>query len=99
MGIAMSGVRRSHPSLPAIELDPALVRQHYRDWSHPGTNVSQASVWARRGINLLLALVAIALTLPVMLCVAVLVWLTSRGPVLYTQVRIGLDRRASASRT
>jgi len=97
MGIAMSGVRRSHPSLPAIELEPSLVRQHYRDWSQPTNGTSRASEWTRRGINLLLALVAIILTLPVMLFVAVLVWLTSRGPVLYTQVRIGLDRRAPAS--
>jgi lipopolysaccharide/colanic/teichoic acid biosynthesis glycosyltransferase len=94
MGIAMSGARRSHPSLPAIELDPSLVRQHYRDWSQAGTNDFRASEWTRRGINLILALVAIIVTLPIMLCVAVLVWLTSRGPVLYTQVRIGLDRRA-----
>jgi lipopolysaccharide/colanic/teichoic acid biosynthesis glycosyltransferase len=98
MGIAMSGVRRSHPSLPAIELEPSLVRQHYRDWSQPGTNSAlRTSEWARRGINLLLALIAFIVMLPVMLFVAVLVWLTSRGPVLYTQVRIGLDRRAPAS--
>jgi lipopolysaccharide/colanic/teichoic acid biosynthesis glycosyltransferase len=100
MGIAMSGVRRSHPSLPAIELEPSLLRQHYRDWSQPGTDgASRSSEWTRRGINLLLALIAIIVTLPVMLFVAVLVWLTSRGPVLYTQVRIGLDRRTPASGT
>ncbi len=97
MGIAMSGVRRSHPSLPAIELDPSLVRQHYRDWGHTDTSFSRASEWTRRGINLSLALMAIIVTLPIMLCVAVLVWLTSRGPVLYTQVRIGLDRRAPST--
>jgi lipopolysaccharide/colanic/teichoic acid biosynthesis glycosyltransferase len=45
----------------------------------------------------LLALIAIIATLPVMLLVAVLVWLTSRGPVFYTQVRIGLDRRQPAT--
>ena len=100
MGIAMSGVRRSHPSLPAIELEPSLVRQHYRDWSQPGTNeASRSSEWTRRGINLFLASIAVIVMLPVMLFVAVLVWLTSRGPVLYTQVRIGLDRRAPASGT
>ncbi len=98
MSSAMSGVRRSHPSLPAIELEPSLVRQHYRDWSQHGTN-GVSSDWARRGINLLLALMAIMLTLPIMLFVAVLVWLTSRGPVLYTQVRIGLDRRAQTTGT
>jgi lipopolysaccharide/colanic/teichoic acid biosynthesis glycosyltransferase len=100
MGFAVSGARRSHPSLPAIELDPSLLRQHYRDWSQPGTDsASRSAEWTRRGINLLLALIALILTLPIMLCVAVLVWLTSRGPVLYTQIRIGLDRRAPPSGT
>src|SRR3954462_10590689 len=31
--------------------------------------------------------------LPIMLIIALLVRLTSRGPVLYTQMRVGLDRR------
>ena len=34
------------------------------------------------------------LTLPVMILIAILVKLTSRGPVLYEQARVGLDRRA-----
>lgn len=99
MGIAMSGVRSSHPSLPAIQLDPALTRQQYRDWSRPETwNGSlNSSDLARRGVNLILALVALVVTMPIMLLVALLVWLTSRGPILYTQVRVGLDRRAPAS--
>jgi lipopolysaccharide/colanic/teichoic acid biosynthesis glycosyltransferase len=46
-----------------------------------------------RGLNLLLALIALVLLLPVFLIIALLVWLTSDGPVLYTQVRVGLDRR------
>ncbi len=45
------------------------------------------------GLNLLLALIALVLLLPVFLIIALLVWLTSDGPVLYTQVRVGLDRR------
>ena len=64
-----------------------------RDWGHADTGFSRASEWTRRRINLVLALIAIIVTLPIMLFVAVLVRLTSRGPVLYTQVRVGLDRR------
>jgi lipopolysaccharide/colanic/teichoic acid biosynthesis glycosyltransferase len=99
MGIVMSGVRSSHPSLPAIQLDPALTRQHYRDWSRAETWDGSASTqeWVRRGINVLLALIALIVTMPIMILVALLVRLTSRGPVLYTQVRVGLDRRAQAS--
>ena len=98
MGIAMSGVRSSHPSLPAIQLDPALTRQHYRDWSRAETwSGSETSEWVRRGVNIILALIALIVTMPIMILVALLVRLTSRGPVLYTQVRVGLDRRAQAT--
>jgi len=96
MGMAMSGMRGSNPSLPAITaLEPALPRPQYRDWSSAGTRTgpSASSETVRRIINLLLALLAIIATLPVMALVAVLVWFTSRGPVFYTQVRVGLDRR------
>ena len=46
-----------------------------------------------RILNFVLALLALITLLPVMLIVALLVRLTSRGPVLYTQTRVGLDRR------
>jgi lipopolysaccharide/colanic/teichoic acid biosynthesis glycosyltransferase len=47
----------------------------------------------RRALNVLVAGLGLLLTAPVMLLVAALVKLTSRGPVFYTQTRIGLDRR------
>ena len=47
----------------------------------------------RRVVNVVLALAGLILLFPVMLLIALLVWLTSPGPVLYTQTRIGLDRR------
>jgi lipopolysaccharide/colanic/teichoic acid biosynthesis glycosyltransferase len=46
-----------------------------------------------RAVNFVLALAAMVSLLPVLLVIAVLVKLTSRGPVLYTQERVGLDRR------
>jgi lipopolysaccharide/colanic/teichoic acid biosynthesis glycosyltransferase len=49
---------------------------------------------ARRVLNVLVAAGGIVLALPAMLAIAVLTKLTSRGPVLFTQQRIGLDRRA-----
>src|SRR5438128_9559201 len=48
----------------------------------------------RRVLNIVAALAGIVLALPLMLVIAALVKLTSRGPVLFTQARIGLDRRA-----
>lgn len=49
--------------------------------------------WTRRLVNIVAAAVGIVLTLPLMLLIAALIKLTSRGPVLFTQVRVGLDRR------
>jgi lipopolysaccharide/colanic/teichoic acid biosynthesis glycosyltransferase len=46
-----------------------------------------------RILNFVLALIALIALLPVMLLIGLLVKLTSPGPVLYTQVRVGLDRR------
>jgi lipopolysaccharide/colanic/teichoic acid biosynthesis glycosyltransferase len=48
---------------------------------------------ASRALNFTLALLAILLVLPVMIVIAALVKLTSAGPILYTQTRVGLDRR------
>jgi lipopolysaccharide/colanic/teichoic acid biosynthesis glycosyltransferase len=96
MGIAMSGVRSSNPSIPAVTgaFDPLLVRSRYREWSSTAARSTQSTTdWPRRVLHLLLALIAIIITLPVMFLIAVLVRLTSRGPVLYTQVRVGVDRR------
>lgn len=53
---------------------------------------------ARRGLNVAAALVLLVLAAPVMVAIAILVKLTSRGPALYTQTRVGLDSRAPGAR-
>jgi lipopolysaccharide/colanic/teichoic acid biosynthesis glycosyltransferase len=57
----------------------------------PVTNPSHE--FERRVLNVVVAAIGIVLAAPLMLLIAVLVKLTSRGPVLYTQIRIGIDRR------
>jgi lipopolysaccharide/colanic/teichoic acid biosynthesis glycosyltransferase len=52
---------------------------------------------ARRVLNIVVALAGIALTWPVMLLIALAIKLTSRGPVLYSQWRVGVDRRVPVS--
>jgi lipopolysaccharide/colanic/teichoic acid biosynthesis glycosyltransferase len=47
----------------------------------------------RRILNVIVAGLLLLLTLPFMIIIAVLVKLTSRGPILYRQTRIGMDRR------
>src|SRR5213596_3377342 len=99
MGIAMSGVRSSNPSIPAVTgLESPLVRPRYRDWSHTGagSGAARSPEWLRQVVNVILALAALITLLPVMLLLGFLIRLTSRGPVLYTQTRVGFDRREQA---
>jgi lipopolysaccharide/colanic/teichoic acid biosynthesis glycosyltransferase len=49
--------------------------------------------WVHRGLNFCLALLALICVLPILLVIALAVKLSSRGPVFYTQERVGLDRR------
>ena len=51
-----------------------------------------------RVTNVLIASLALLIVAPVMLLVALAVRLTSRGPVLYKQTRVGIDRRARSTR-
>lgn len=48
-----------------------------------------------RAINIAVALLALVLLAPVFVFIAILVKLTSRGPVFYSQTRVGIDRRAT----
>src|SRR5262245_56912710 len=45
--------------------------------------------WAKRALDFTLALVLLALASPLLLLAALAVKLTSRGPVLYSQTRVG----------
>jgi len=53
---------------------------------------------ASRVFNILVALVALLIAAPIMLVTAVIIKLTSRGPVMYSQTRIGLDQRWARTR-
>jgi lipopolysaccharide/colanic/teichoic acid biosynthesis glycosyltransferase len=53
---------------------------------------------ARRGLNFLFALIALVVLLPVFVVIALLIRFTSPGPILYTQIRVGLDRRLPLDR-
>jgi lipopolysaccharide/colanic/teichoic acid biosynthesis glycosyltransferase len=51
-----------------------------------------------RVLNVSVAVVGIVLTAPLMVAIAILVKLTSPGPVIYCQKRVGLDRRSGRDR-
>jgi lipopolysaccharide/colanic/teichoic acid biosynthesis glycosyltransferase len=46
-----------------------------------------------RAVNVVVAAVALVLTAPLFVLIAIAVKLTSKGPVFYSQQRVGLDRR------
>jgi lipopolysaccharide/colanic/teichoic acid biosynthesis glycosyltransferase len=48
-----------------------------------------------RAVNVTLAVLALVICSPLFLLIALAVKLTSRGPVFYSQVRVGLDRRST----
>lgn len=48
---------------------------------------------SRRALNILVASIGLVLAAPLMLVIAVLIKLTSKGPVFYTQPRVGINRR------
>lgn len=52
---------------------------------------------ANRVVNVVLASLALVLLSPVILLVAIAVKLSSRGAAVYSQTRVGLDRRVSAT--
>ncbi len=75
------------------------VRWSRRAPAHPRAARADAPARARsvegprRLLNVAAAVAGLVLAAPLMLVIAVLVKLTSRGPVLYAQTRVGLDRR------
>jgi lipopolysaccharide/colanic/teichoic acid biosynthesis glycosyltransferase len=92
MGIATSGPRRqpSHELLTgSMSPSPARVRV---SGAHAAVE-EEADVSAHRVMNVIIAGLALFVALPLLLLIAVAIKLTGPGPVLYTQERIGLDRR------
>jgi lipopolysaccharide/colanic/teichoic acid biosynthesis glycosyltransferase len=56
-------------------------------------NVSAGGEQIHRAMNITIAAIGLILTTPIMVFFAILIKLTSPGPVFYSQARVGLDRR------
>ena len=65
---------------------PKLVVTH-------GTDAGVTTERARRVLNIVVATLMLIAALPLMLGIALLITLTSPGPVIFRQTRVGLDRR------
>src|SRR5256712_5843554 len=75
-------IETARPSIDLVHLVPRRPRDRERQ--------------LRRGLNTAGAAGALVVASPLLLLIAALIKLTSRGPVLFRQTRIGLDRRAPA---
>ena len=85
--------RESH----RIARHPARVPLRVADAPRAVASAPEAAERWRRPVNVAVAGVALVLAAPVMVLIAILVKLTSRGPVFYTQTRVGWDRRSQGS--
>lgn len=72
-------------TLSAAGMNPSSAMARSREYAF--------RVRACRALNVTVAAVGLLAAAPVMLLVAILVKLSSRGPVFYTQPRVGIDRR------
>ena len=86
MGTATSGVRRRHLAASSHgqrrRSRPTWSRAYVRAFRAVGRSLpSGAAAWLHRAVNLMLAALALAAMLPVFLLLALLIKLTSRGPV------------------
>jgi lipopolysaccharide/colanic/teichoic acid biosynthesis glycosyltransferase len=70
-------------------------RFHLVSTPDPHTRMEElfGTVGARRWLNVTVAAIALVVMAPLMALIAVVIRVTSPGPVLFRQIRVGLDRR------
>jgi lipopolysaccharide/colanic/teichoic acid biosynthesis glycosyltransferase len=86
-------VRKHRPNRLREELLATAPVQDLRETNAVDVLPRKRSEIANRAVNVTIASLALVVLWPVMLVVAALVRLTSSGPVFYSQLRVGLDRR------
>jgi lipopolysaccharide/colanic/teichoic acid biosynthesis glycosyltransferase len=85
-------------SLPIpLVREPEVVRgpELWKASTKPGAAARTRSESVDRFVNITLASIGLLLAAPIMLVFAVLVKLTSPGPIFYAQARVGLNRRGT----
>lgn len=90
---ARSTVRRPRPPMRTPIDPPRAIRPPAPPEPEDDFEPRARSELVSRLFNIAVAVVLLVLTAPLMLITAALIRITSRGPVLYTQQRVGLDRR------
>lgn len=89
----------SHSGSKAARVTPRERSLRLVEEASPSTqpSVARRSEGLNRAVNVVIAVIALIVLSPLFLLIAVLVKLTSRGPVFYSQTRVGIDRRAGRS--
>jgi lipopolysaccharide/colanic/teichoic acid biosynthesis glycosyltransferase len=64
----------------------------------PAADLGRPGEAMRRAVNVAVALIGVALAAPLMIVIALILLLTSRGPIIYAQTRVGVDRRSGRDR-
>jgi lipopolysaccharide/colanic/teichoic acid biosynthesis glycosyltransferase len=90
-----------NPGVAADSLLPNLTSY----WREPSSGAAQRTErsfpgkgeWPRRLLNLAAAAIGVIIAAPLILIIALLIKLTSRGPVLFRQTRVGRDLRQSGN--
>ena len=72
---------------PVSDTRPAI-------WTRPALNVAPVGGLAKRTVDVFIAVSMLVLLSPLMVGLAVLVYITSTGPVLYRHRRVGYQRRS-----
>jgi lipopolysaccharide/colanic/teichoic acid biosynthesis glycosyltransferase len=79
-----------------LVLPTALARDSQRRNAKAGTRRGRVKDGARRIVSLTAAAAGLVLAVPVALVIAAIIKLTSPGPVLFVQHRVGVDRRSES---
>jgi lipopolysaccharide/colanic/teichoic acid biosynthesis glycosyltransferase len=85
-GAAVADIAHEIPTVPFADVEIALVKPEAIIPRKRDEVVS-------RVLNVTVAAVALVVLAPLFALIALVIGLTSRGPVLYSQVRVGMDRR------
>ena len=85
-GAAVSDVAIEIPTVPFADVEIALVKAEAIVPRKRDEVISRA-------LNVFVASVALIVMAPVFVLIALAIALTSRGPVMYSQIRVGMDRR------
>jgi lipopolysaccharide/colanic/teichoic acid biosynthesis glycosyltransferase len=85
----------AHGTAEVVELAPHIHSESSVAITRPNlsTALQLRSEHANRALNILLAASALILLSPLLFIIALAIKLTSRGPILYTQIRVGRDHR------